>query len=82
MIRNRIICAIGGSGILVAAAVMALWLADYRSGEDVFFYCSQNTFGLWPWLSCVVTAHKSVTIGLIVAASAIFAGWLAFVDWD
>jgi hypothetical protein len=75
-VRNRILWAIGVFTILVAFAVGLLWLAvSYAS--DATTYCSVN-WRLWQWLGCAMAAHEGLAAGLVGAAGALFAGWLAF----
>lgn len=75
-IVNRILWAIGIGLVLVGAAIGALWLADTYA-SDATTYCSTNLWP-WQWLGCAMSAHEGLAAGLIGAAGALFAGWLAF----
>jgi hypothetical protein len=61
---------------LVSTALGALWLADAYA-SDATTYCSTN-LRPWQWLGCAMAAHEGLAAGLIGAAGALFAGWLAF----
>jgi hypothetical protein len=75
-IRNRIFWAIGVGVALIAIAIELLSVAD-RYASDASTYCSVNLW-LWQWLGCAMAAHEGLAAGLIGAAGALFAGWLAF----
>jgi hypothetical protein len=72
----RIIWAILVGTALVVAALSALWLADSYASEATT-YCSA-TLSNFQRLGCMMAAHEGLSAGLIGAAGALFAGWLAF----
>ena len=73
---NRILWAVGVGLALLGIALGALWLADTYA-SDATTYCSTN-LRTWQWLGCAMAAHEGLAAGLIGAAGALFAGWLAF----
>jgi hypothetical protein len=75
-IKRRIGWAIVVGGALIAFAAAALWLADAYA-SDAATYCSVNLH-FWQWTGCAMAAHEGLAGGLIGAAGALFAGWLAF----
>jgi hypothetical protein len=79
MSRNRIFCAIGGGGILVAAALVAFWWADTFSGDGS---CWVYFLPLWQWLRCAIATYKVLAAGVGGATGALIVGWLAFDHYD
>jgi hypothetical protein len=75
MSRCRICCAIGGTGILVAAAVAALWWHDTIDGLG---YCSDYLLP-WQWFRCAIASYKLFPAALGGATGALMVGWLSFV---
>ena len=75
-VKNRFAWAAVIGVALISAAVGALWLADTYA-SDAATYCS-TTLWPWQWLGCAMAAHEGLAAGLIGAAGALFAGWLAF----
>jgi hypothetical protein len=78
---NRVIARRGIWAVVVAAGLCSaaagtLWLADTYA-SDASTYCSVN-LRWWQWLGCAMAAHEALAAGLIGAAGALFAGWLAF----
>lgn len=74
-IIKRLLWAIVVAAILLAIAYWALWLADTYSSAPT------NCFANLPFvqgLGCAMSAHEGLAAGLIGAAGALFAGWLAF----
>jgi hypothetical protein len=72
----RILWALVVGAVLVGVAISALWLADAYESEATK-YCSVRLTRL-QWLGCAMAAHEDLAAGLIGAAGALFAGWLAF----
>lgn len=72
---SRTLWAIFVALVLISAAGGLLWLADTYAGNAAN-HCSTN--GILQWIGCAIAAHEGLAAGLIGAAGALFAGWLAF----
>ena len=65
---------------LIALAVGILVFADATAIPDEAKRCAPSVWqSQWPrYLGCTMTAHEGLAGGLIAAAGALFAAWLAF----
>jgi hypothetical protein len=75
-VTRRIFWAFIIGPILISIAAFSLWLADTYASEPTT-YCS-TSLAWWQWAGCVMAAHEGLAAGLIGAAGALFAAWLAF----
>jgi hypothetical protein len=79
-IRRRVSTAISLGLVLIGIVVLLLAFVDSYSINEVFGHCSPSlSKSKWPlYLGCVMAAHEGLAGGLIGAAGALFAAWLAY----
>jgi hypothetical protein len=80
VVRRRICWALLIGLILVALVVLILVFADSYSVKETTERCSPSfAKSKWPlYLGCAMAAHEGLAGGLLGAAGALFAAWLAF----
>jgi hypothetical protein len=77
--RNRVKWAIGIGFILILIVLALLTFADTFTAEPTK-QCAPNILKakLPMWLACAMTTYQDLSAGLLAAAGALFAAWLAF----